>query len=67
MQSWFSLGCSAGVASGCGWWTLKMKNWDVIDPDELNPWMAGFCNNSRSNGDHLPIYTVVLSILYKVN
>jgi hypothetical protein len=36
---------------GCGWWTLKMKNWDVIDPDELNPWMADFVTIRVPNGE----------------
>jgi alpha-ribazole phosphatase len=41
--------------------------WDVIDPDELNPWMADFVTIRVLMENHLPIYTVVLSILYKVN
>ena len=29
----------------------EMKNWDVIDLDELNPWMADFVNVRVPNGE----------------
>ena len=29
----------------------EMKNWDVIDPDELNPWMADFVTIRVPNGE----------------
>ncbi|SHG04940.1 alpha-ribazole phosphatase [Flavobacterium micromati] len=29
----------------------EMKNWDVIEPEELNPWMIDFVNIRVSNGE----------------
>ena len=29
----------------------EMKNWDVIDPDELNPWMVDFVTIRVPNGE----------------
>jgi alpha-ribazole phosphatase len=42
----------------------EMKNWDSIEPDELNPWMTDFVNVRISNGESFTdLYLRVLDFI----
>lgn len=50
----------------------EMKNWDVIEPEELNPWMTDFVNVRVSNGEsftdlHDRVIDFMEKVLQKLN